>query len=229
MIDSNQENAIAFFDVDGTLLSSTIVHCYLWIRTSSMSSVQKFFWMIGFLPKIVYYLILDKFNRSRFNQVFYRNYRDMDALQIEALTKDMFNEYLLQKVFPEAKTQIDEHKVHNHQIVLVTGSLDFIVQPIAEYFCADFVLAAKLEEHGGRYTGELTTKPVIGKEKAKIMTEYAGQQGIPLDICYAYSDSQSDLAMLECVGIPVVVNPNKALRKKALETGWEMHEWMDES
>lgn len=229
MIESNQEKAIAFFDVDGTLLSSTIVHCYLWIRTSSMSSVKKFFWMIGFLPKILYYLILDKFNRSRFNQVFYRNYRDMDVLQIESLGKEMFNEYLQQKVFPEAKTQIKEHKERNHQIVLITGSLDFIVKPIAEYFCADFVLAAKLEEYGGRYTGELTTVPVIGKEKAKIITEYAEQEGAHLDRCYAYSDSESDLAMLECVGIPVVVNPNKALRKRALETGWEMHEWMDES
>lgn len=228
-MESNQENAIAFFDVDGTLLNSTIVHCYLWIRTSSMSSVQKFFWMIGFLPKVVYYLILDRFNRSRFNQVFYRNYRDMDALQIESSAKDMFNEYLKQRVFPDAKTQIEEHKERNHQIVLVTGSLDSIVQPIAEYFCADFVLAAKLEEQDGKYTGELTTAPVIGQEKARIMTQYAKQEGIPLDICYAYSDSQSDLAMLECVGIPVVVNPNKALRKKALEMGWEMHEWMDES
>lgn len=228
-MESNQENAIAFFDVDGTLLSSTIVHCYLWIRTSSMSSIQKFFWMIGFLPKIVYYLILDRLNRSRFNQVFYRNYRDMVPLQIESSAKDMFNKYLLQKVFPEAKTQIDEHKERNHQIVLVTGSLDFIVEPIAEYFCADSILAAKLEEHSGRYTGELTTAPVIGKEKARIMTEYAEQEGVSLDICYAYSDSKSDLAMLECVGIPVVVNPNNALRKIALETGWEMHEWMDES
>lgn len=229
MIEANQEKAIAFFDVDGTLLSSTIVHCYLWIRTSSMSSVQKFFWMIGFLPKVIYYLILDSFNRSRFNQVFYRNYRDMDVSQIQSSAEDMFNEYLKQKIFPEAKTQIMEHKEHNHQIVLVTGSLDFIVKPIAEYLCADFVLAAKLEEFGGRYTGKLTTAPVIGKEKAKIMTEYAEQAGVSLDMCYAYSDSQSDLAMLECVGIPVVVNPNKALRKRALETGWEMHEWMDES
>ncbi|MCG9129269.1 HAD-IB family hydrolase [Candidatus Poribacteria bacterium] len=228
-MESNQENAIAFFDVDGTLLSSTIVHCYLWIRTSTMSSIQKFFWMIGFIPKVVYYLILDRFNRSRFNQVFYRNYRNMDALQIQSSANDMFNEYLIKKVFPDAKTQIDEHKELNHQIVLVTGSLDFITEPIAAYFSADHVLSAKLEVQGSRYTGELTTSPVIGNEKAKIMAEYAKQEGVSLDDCYAYSDSLSDLAMLECVGIPVVVNPNKALRKKASETGWEIHEWMDES
>lgn len=225
-MESFQKKAIAFFDVDGTLLSSTIVHCYLWLRKSSLSPIHKLFWFIGFLPKIVYYLILDKISRERFNRVFYRNYRGMDAAHVKDLADDMFNNYLRQRIFPEAISQIEEHKAQGDHVVLLTGSLDFIVRPIAEHLGADSVLAAKLSEQDGKFTGELTTEPLIGEQKAIALKGYAKKTGVSLDVCYAYSDSKSDLPMLDCVGNPVAVNPSKALRKQALETNWEIHEWM---
>ena len=228
-MESMQKKAIAFFDVDGTLLSSTIAHCYIWLRTASLSSIQKFFWTIGFLPKIVYYLILDRISRERFNQVFYRNYRGMDSTAVKALATDMFENYLRQKIFPEAISQIEAHKEQGHHVVLLTGSLDFIVQPIAAYFGVDSVLAAELAEQSGKFIGELTTEPLIGEQKAIALKKFAEQANVPLDDCYAYSDSQSDLPMLDAVGNPIAVNPSKALRKKALETDWEIHEWMQAS
>ncbi len=228
-MESLQKKAIAFFDVDGTLLSSTIAHCYIWLRTSSLSPIQKFFWTIGFLPKIVYYLILDRISRVKFNLVFYKNYRGMEAAKVKGLATDMFENYLRQKIFPEAISQIEEHKEQGHHVVLLTGSLDFIVQPIAEFFEVDSILAAKLVEVGGKFTGELTTEPLIGEQKAIALKKFAEQAGISLDVCYSYSDSRSDLPMLEAVGNPVAVNPSKALRKQALETDWEIHEWMQAS
>ena len=110
--------------------------------------------------------------------------------------------------------------------MLVTGSLDFIVQPIADYLTVDAVLAPQLCEQNGTFTGELTTAPLIGAEKAKAIHAFADQHGISLENSYAYGDSQSDLPMLECVGNPVVVNPGKALREKALNSDWELHEWL---
>ena len=228
-MESLQKNGIAFFDVDGTLLSSTIAHCYIWLRTSSLSPIHKFLWTIGFLPKIVSYLILDRISRVRFNKVFYRNYCGMDAAAVKALATDMFENYLRQKIFPEAVSQIEEHKEQGHHVVLLTGSLDFIVRPIAEYLGVDSVLAAELVEDDGKFTGELTTEPLIGEQKAIALKKFAKQAGISPDVCYAYSDSQSDLPMLEAVGNPVAVNPSKALRQKALETDWEIHEWMQAS
>ncbi len=225
-MDSLEKNAIAFFDVDGTLLKSTIVHYYIWLRTASLSRFLKVFWLIGFLPKIVYYLILDRFSRTRFNQVFYRNYRGMNAAEIKTLAADMFGTYIREKIFSAAVTQIQEHKERGDYVVFVTGSLDFIVQPIADYLEVDSVLAPQLEEQDGKFTGALTTDPLIGKQKEIALTTFADETEIPLPICYAYSDSQSDLPMLNCVGYPAVVNPSGALRKKALTEGWEMHEWM---
>ena len=226
MSDSSPKKTVAFFDVDGTLLKSTIVHYYIWMRFKETPFLLKHLWLIGFLPKIVYYLILDRISRSRFNQVFYRNYRGMNAAKIKALSIEMFETHLRPKIFSEAVSQIQEHKKQGTAVALVTGSLNFIVQPIADYLVVDSVLAPQLHEENGRFTGELTTEPLIGEEKAKAIQAYAEQHEISLEESYAYGDNQSDLPMLECVGNPVVVNPGKALREKALASGWEMHEWL---
>ena len=222
----NTQKTAAFFDVDGTLLKSTIVHCYIWMRSLQMPFFLKHLWLIGFLPKIVYYLILDSISRTRFNQVFYRNYRGREVAELKVLSTRMFEAYIRPKIFSEAVSQIQEHKEQGTAIVLVTGSLDFVVQPIADYLAVDAVLAPQLREQGGHFTGELTTAPLIGEAKAEAMRNYADQHEVSLEESYAYGDSQSDLPMLECVGNPVVVNPGKALREKAIKSGWELHEWL---
>ena len=226
MSDVNAKRRAAFFDVDGTLLKSTIVHYYIWMRSGRAFFLLKYLWILGFLPKIVYYLILDRVSRPRFNEVFYRNYRGMDAAAVKELAVEMFEGYLRQKIFPAAISQIEEHKAQGTAVVFVTGSLDFIVQPIADYLGVDFVLAPQLHELGGRFTGELTTAPLIGAEKEKAVRAFAEQHAVSLEKSYAYGDSRSDLPMLQCVGNPVVVNPGKSLREMAVKSGWEIHEWL---
>ena len=222
----NTEKTVAFFDVDGTLLKSTIVHCYIWMRSLQMPFFFKHLWLIGFLPKIVYYLILDSMSRTRFNEVFYRNYRGLEVAEMKALATEMFEANMRPKIFAEAVSQIQEHKAQGTTVVLVTGSLDFIVQPIADYLAVDAVLAPQLREQDGQFTGELTTAPLIGEAKAEAMRSYADQYEVSLENSYAYGDSESDLPMLTCVGNPVVVNPGKSFRQKALKSGWEIHEWL---
>ena len=226
MPDSNTKKIAVFFDVDGTLLKSTIVHYYIWMRSVKVPFFLKQIWLVGFLPKIAYYLILDRVSRTRFNQVFYRNYRGMNAAETKALSTEMFEAYLRPKIFSEAVSEIQKHKQQGMAVVLVTGSLNFIVQPIANYLGVDTVLAPRLREQNGRFTGELTTAPLIGARKGEAIQAFAEQHEISLKDSYAYGDSQSDLPMLECVGNPVVVNPGKALRQKALDSGWELHEWL---
>lgn len=222
----NVGKRVAFFDVDGTLLKSTIVHYYLWMRGARAPALLKYLRLLGFLPKIVYYLILDRVSRPRFNAVFYRNYRGLDAAEMKALAAEMFQVYLRPKIFSAAISQIQEHRAQQTAVVLVTGSLDFIVQPIADYLAVDAVLAPQLQEEAGRFTGSLTTLPLIGEEKAKAVRGFAAENGVSLAESYAYGDSRSDLPMLACVGNPMVVNPGTALRAQAVASGWEIHEWL---
>ena len=76
----------AFFDVDGTLVNSTIVHYYVRFRLQLLHPLIRPFWLAGFLLKIPYYLLLDRVSRTKFNQVFYRNYRGMEVERLKQLS-----------------------------------------------------------------------------------------------------------------------------------------------
>jgi len=220
-----QGRTAAFFDVDGTLVKTTIVHYYVRFRLLLLHPLIRPFWLAWFLPKILYYLLLDRVSRTKFNQVFYRNYRGMDVEHLKQLVLETFDTFLLPKVFPAASDRILAHKAKGNLIVFVTGSLDFIVAPLADYFQADHVLCMSLYEEKGKFTGELTTSPLAEEAKARAIRTFAEGHGIELTASYAYGDSRADLPMLHCVSTPIVVNPGKSLRRIASESGWEIREW----
>ena len=215
----------AFFDVDGTIVDATVVHYFHYFATKSYSSFDRLLWMLGFLPKILYYLIVDKISRSWFNRIFYANYRDMDAEKLRTWSPSHFEEVLRPRLFAEAVARMTEHRERGERVVLITGSLDFIIEPLAEFLQADELIAAHMSEQNGRLTGKLTGPPVGDEEKARILRIYAEQQGIDLTQSYGYADSRSDLPMLEAVGHAVVINPSDKLRTVAEKRGWEVVAW----
>lgn len=215
----------AFFDVDGTIVSTTIVHYYVQFRSSLLPTFLRPFWLAWFALKVVYYFFLDKVSRTRFNLVFYRNYRGLNAESVKQLAGEQFETYVRPKLFPAALDCIREHQSRGDLIVLVTGSLDFIIQPLADYLQADAALTVQLEEAHGKFTGELTTLPLSEEEKVRAIQVVVERYNVDLAASYAYGDSRADLPMLQCVGNPIVVNPSKGLRQVAIESGWEISEW----
>ena len=217
--------ATAFFDVDGTIVDATIVHYYAFYRTWGYSVSRRLLWTLGFLPKVVYYMVLDKISRSRFNQVFYRQYRGFERGECVSRSERLFNEVMRPRMFTGAVERIREHQQRGERVVLVTGSLDFIVEPLAEYTKADDLIALSMKEENGRLTGEPEGPPIGDEEKARIVRDYAERRGIDLDRSYAYADSSSDRPMLDLVGHAVVVNPGGKLKKAAEAGGWEVVSW----
>ena len=215
----------AFFDVDGTIVSTTIVHYYVQFRSHLLPTFLRPFWLAWFALKVVCYFFLDKVSRTRFNRVFYRNYRGLEAEGIKQLASEQFATYVRPKLFPAALDCIREHQSRGDLIVLVTGSLDFIIQPLADYVQADAALTVQLEEAHGKFTGELTTLPLSEEEKVRAIQTVVERYNVDLAASYAYGDSRADLPMLQCVGNPIVVNPSKGLRQVAIELGWEISEW----
>lgn len=215
----------AFFDVDGTIVKSTIVHYYVWLRFPLLHPLLRPFWLIHFTPKVIFYFFLDKASRSKFNRIFYRNYRGLDVGQIQQLVSEKFDALLRQKIYPAALDRIHEHRSRGDMVVLVTGSLDFIIQPLAELLQCDHALTVQLHEERGKFTGELTTAPLGDEEKARAIEAFAVRHGVDLTASYAYGDSIADLPMLRCVNHPVAVNPGKTFRRIALESHWEIQDW----
>jgi HAD superfamily hydrolase (TIGR01490 family) len=122
-------------------------------------------------------------------------------------------------VFDEAVELIENHHAAGRDVVIVSASGTEVVEPICEMLGADHVVATRLVEVDGRYTGEVEYY-AYGPNKAKAMKELAEKHGYDLATSFAYSDSETDAPMLEIVGHPFAVNPDKALRRIAEEKGW---------
>jgi len=122
-------------------------------------------------------------------------------------------------VYAEAADLIDVHHAGGLDVVIVSTSGAEIVEPIGEMLGADRVVATRMRVDDGRYTGEIADY-VYGPAKAEAVRRLAADLGYDLAECYAYSDSATDLPMLEAVGHPHAVNPDRALRREAAARGW---------
>jgi HAD superfamily hydrolase (TIGR01490 family) len=217
--------AAAFFDVDGTLLHGDVVRYYVRLRTQELAPLVRALWTAAFALRVPYYLALDRWSRARFQHALYRNYRGLSPAELATRARVHCEKHLLPALFPRALERLREHQERGEPLVLVTGSLRAIVAPLAERLGAADLLAAELEEHAGRFTGELCGEPLAGRAKAAALAAWAARHGFDPRACHAYADSRDDLPMLESVGHAHVVNPGGALARRARAAGWEILNW----
>lgn len=124
-------------------------------------------------------------------------------------------------IYAEARDLIKEHQLQGHDVVIISASARELVEPIARELGISTVVATELASQDGKYTGEVTFY-CKGAAKAQAIEDLAQRRGYDLARSYAYSDSATDIPMLEAVANPVVINPDRALRKIAAERGWDV-------
>ena len=222
-VEQEKGEVAAIFDVDGTLVGSNVVSYYAWLRMQELPSAARPLWLAAFLTKIPYYWALDKVSRTHFNRAFYKNYEGWKPSRARHLGKESFAGFTLERIHPDALARLREHKEAGHRVVLLSGALDFLLEPFKDL--ADDVLSASLEEENGAYTGELKGAPVAGDARARMLASFARRRKLDLSRSYAYADSISDLPMMEAVGNPVAVNPDRRLEAEAEERGWQIRRW----
>lgn len=144
--------------------------------------------------------------------------------QVTAIVAETLHELIDPMVYAEAVALFDEHHAAGRDVVLVSSSGEEVVGPIGDMLGVDHVIATRMVVADGRYTGEIDFY-AYGENKAVAIREMAGQRGYDLAQCWAYSDSFTDRPMLEVVGNPVAVNPDKPLRRHAAEQGWRLREF----
>lgn len=213
----------AIFDVDGTLVGSNVVSYYAWLRMQELPPLMRPLWMAAFLGKVPYYWGLDKISRTHFNRAFYKNYAGWKPARARQLGRESFDAFTLDRIHPEAMQRLRAHREAGHRVVLLSGALDFLLEPFKDL--VDDILCARLSEEDGVYTGHLSGTPVAGEARAKMLASFARRRGIDLSRSYAYADSISDLPMLEAVGNPVAVNPDRRLAAAAKRRGWTIQQW----
>src|SRR4051794_6796694 len=147
-----------------------------------------------------------------------------DAATVNEIVGETLHEIVDPLVYAEAADLIEQHKAAGRQIVIVSSSGAEVVEPIGAMLGADRVVATRMVTEAGRYTGEIDFY-AYGENKAVAVREVAAEGGYDVADCYAYSDSITDLPMLSAVGHPTAVNPDRGLRKAALERGWPVLEF----
>ena len=209
----------AFFDLDKTIIarSSSLAFSRPFYkgglinrRTVLRSAYAQFVYLAGGA---------DHDQMERMRAYLQQMCADWPVQQVREIVAETLHELIDPIVYDEAVDLIEEHREAGRDIVIVSSSGAEVVEPIGLMLGADYVVATQMVIEDGKYTGEIAYY-AYGPTKAAAMQELATQRGYDLDASYAYSDSQTDVPMLEAVGHPHAVNPDKELTRVANEREW---------
>jgi HAD superfamily hydrolase (TIGR01490 family) len=214
----------AFFDLDKTIVA----------KSSPLALGRSFFkeGLIGrsFLLKSLYAQMMfqlmgadeEKMERMRVEAA--KMTAGWEVEKVRRIVTEVLEEVISPLIYAEALELMHDHRSAGRMIVIVSSSPEEVVEPLARMLRVDRWIATKPEIVDGKYTGELDFY-AYGPHKAVAIKELADEIGIDLEGSFAYTDSDTDLPMLEAVGNPVVVNPDRGLRKLAEERGWRTEEF----
>ena len=215
----------AFFDLDKTVISrsSTLALSRPLYRAGLVSRGQL---LRGAYAQLVYLLVgADEGKMERLKDGMLQLTRGWDRAQVERLVENVILEVIDPYVYAEALDLMELHRSEGRRIYIVSSSPEEVVRPLARHFGVSGVIATRAAiGPDGRYTGDLEFY-AYGAEKAQAVRSVAERSGIDLSGSFAYSDSITDLPMLEAVGHPVAVNPDRELRRIAEERGWQIRDF----
>jgi HAD superfamily hydrolase (TIGR01490 family) len=211
--------AAAFFDLDKTIIakSSTLAFSpefakagLLNRRAMLRSALAQFVFVAGGADH-------DQMERIRAATTELVTGWDVD--QVRAIVAETLEDLIRPMVYAEATELINWHLAEERDVYLVSSSGAEVVEPIAEMLGATGAIATRMEVVEGRYSGVIEYY-AYGETKAESVRELAAEHGYDLEECFAYSDSITDVPMLAAVGRPFAVNPDKELRRIAVERDW---------
>ena len=141
--------------------------------------------------------------------------------EVKEVVNETLHKLIEPIIFEEALDLIEEHQSAGREVVIVSSSGEEVVRPIAKLLGVTSVIATRMRIEEGKYTGEIEYY-AFGQAKADAIIEFAREHNIDLADSVAYSDSMTDVPMLSCVGRAYAVNPDRDLRRVAIEKGWKV-------
>ena len=213
---SPEREVVAFFDMDRTLLR--VNSARLWIaferregRLRTVDALRGLVWMLQYEMGIV-----DMASVSRRALALARG---DSAEALDRRCRRWYREWIRPALSQEALARLEHHRQAGHRPVILTASTTFAATPLAEELGVDLV-ATELEVEGGRLTGRAVEPLCYGEGKRLRAEAYCRGIGARLEEAWFYTDSFTDLPVLEAVARPVAVNPDPRLRREARRRGW---------
>ncbi len=201
---------VAIFDVDGTLVrggTERLFFSYL-VRRQKIKPVRA----VGFMMRLA------AAPHRRFRDKTYLAGMKMEDLQ--RLSRRCFQEVIRHRLGSKGVACVQEHQSQGHKIILLTGSLAFLVHPLKDHLGADWLIATELAQRDRFVTGEILGLHPRGENKRLLIEELARRHDLDLSGSFAYGDHQEDVLLLDSVGQPVAVNPTRHLQWVAQTRRW---------
>lgn len=164
-------------------------------------------------------------DRTAFNIAFSSNYRGVTMQEIDAWRNGPARGFWKRNVFSQAVREVERLKQEGRLVVILSGGLHPLLQPLAQHLGVDAFYASQPEIVNGVLTGKLVGDPLVNGYKAVAVKDAARFLNLNLQDTYAYADSYSDRFFLEAAGKPVAVNPSRRLRKLAAQRSWPILWW----
>ncbi len=214
----------AFFDLDKTVISksSSLALTRPMYRAGlvSRSALLK-----GAYAQLVYLMVgADEKRMDKVKESMAALTKGWERSQVEEIIREALTDLIDPYLYLEALDLMELHRALGRKVFIVSSSPEEVVRPLAERLGQVEVIATRAEVVDGKYTGEIEFY-CYGEGKADRIRELAEEQGIDLSGSFAYSDSITDLPMLEAVGNPVAVNPDRDLRREAERRGWQIRDF----
>ncbi len=209
----------AFFDLDKTIIAKSSTMAFskpfqagglISRRAVLRSAYAQFVYVVGGA---------DHDQMEKMRQFMSQLCAGWDVATVREIVAETLHNIVDPLVYDEAVSLIEEHKLAGRDVVIVSTSGTEVVEPIGEMLGADHVIATRMKVEDGAYTGEIEYY-AYAEEKAVAIRALADQLGYDLTESYGYSDSVTDVPMLEAVGYAHAVNPDRELRKAAAANGW---------
>src|SRR5271168_2566094 len=210
----------AFYDLDGTLVDLNLVHAAIFTLANVGEWSGRVSYLLGFAARIPRLYIAEQSDRRTLNTVLFEAFKGISRDRLFSLGEEYCDRILAGHLFPRAVELIEANRAAGIEPVLVTGSPDFIVAPLARHLGIGDFAANRFVFSRGRATGRLAEPVMAGDEKAVWCADYAARHEMDLADCWGYADSHYDTAFLAALGHPVAVNPDRRLRAAALSRQW---------
>lgn len=210
----------SYFDVDGTLVTTNLVHPTVFYMLNQPTPLHSLAKLGRALVKAPWMALAELQDRRLFNELLFSSFEGVSEDRLLALADEAFAKVIRPAIYTKARDLVKCSLDKGHDVILVSGALDFLMQLLADHLGATGIIANRLEVKDGFATGKLLRPVVAGPEKARLIREHANAHGHNLNECFAYSDSYSDVPMLSVVGYPAAVNPDRRLKLLAQAYHW---------
>ncbi len=214
---SKRPRTAAFFDLDKTLICENSGSVYMKSRYER-GEIDGWELVRGLGSYVQYKLgVLDILSWTKAMMQEFRGRREEDLL-VEA--QELFARAILPAIYPEAVRSIQQHQASGHIICIVSGATRFIVEPVAQYLGVEHIVHTRLEVKDGVFTGRVIEPICFEEGKIYWLQQFIDAETVDLAKSYFYTDSVTDLPLLDLVGHPVVVNPDPLLYRAAVKRHW---------